>query len=80
MGGEIMFFPTTALAVAAFVGLTGWRKQLQGAREVERAEACLDAVHEVADLIRAARSSVITVTEEEAATPELMRQVSARMR
>ncbi|MGD0108754.1 MAG: hypothetical protein ABSC06_32665 [Rhodopila sp.] len=72
--------PTSVLAGAAIVGLVGWRKQLQGARAVERAEACLDAAHEVADLIRAARSSVISVSEDEISTPERLGEASNRMR
>lgn len=74
------FVPTFALAIAAFIGLDGWRKQLQGARAVERAEACLESVHELVDLVRAARSSVITTTENEVATAELMREASNRIR
>jgi hypothetical protein len=47
----------------------GWKKQLRGAKAVERAEICLDAAHEVADLIRAARSPLVSMAAEDASRP-----------
>jgi hypothetical protein len=64
------FVPTVVIAVAAVVGLQSWRQQLIGGRAVDRAEACLVGAHEVVDLIRACRSSLITNAEEDASTPE----------
>jgi hypothetical protein len=78
--GAATFIPAAALAGAAFVGLNSWQKQIRGARAVDRAEACLVATHEVVDLIRACRGSVITYTEEETATPERMREAGGKMR
>lgn len=76
----IQVVPTAALALAAFRGLDSWREQLQGARAVERAEACLDAVHVVAGLVRAARSWPIRDTEEATALPDSKRDTWSRGR
>lgn len=74
------FAPTAVLAGAAIFGLRSWRQQLIGSRAVDRAEACLVAAHEVVDLIRASRSSLIRVAEEDTSTPERMRTTANAIR
>jgi hypothetical protein len=59
--------PIACAAVAGFVGLTTWRKQLREGRQVKHAEKALAAAGRMFAAIRAARSAHSQISESESA-------------